>query len=172
MDPIKLLREDHRNVEKLFAELERLDEGAIEPRQRVADALLRALKLHTEVEETIFYPALLAQAREDERTFECVILEGLEEHALVKHLLAEIAAVDPDHERFDVRVKVLRELVEHHVEAEEKEMFPRARRLLGKAQLEELGDRIGAARASGLAGEHLRVALVRELPVEAHTDHL
>ncbi len=173
MDAIKLLREDHRTVERLFKEFERLDEGATEARQRVVDELVRVLKLHGHVEETIFYPALLPLAQEDERRFECVILEGIEVQALVTHLIGELAAIDAGHQRFDARVKVLKDLVTHHVEEQEKEMLPRARNLLGHAQLEALGEQISAAGKRGAPGEALRVTpLVREFPVEAHTDHL
>ena len=161
MDAIKLLKDDHRRVEALFAEFEKLGKRAKKTKERVVRQILDELKLHAHLEETIFYPAL-REAIEDED----VVLEGFEEHPVVKHVMGDLEAIDADHVRFDVRVKVLKELVEHHVEEEEKEMLPEARKALGKARLEELGERMAAAKAAGPVTENLRVTLHRELPVE------
>ena len=160
MDVIKLIKDDHRKVEELFAEFEKLGDRAQKSKMRIVEQIIQELKLHAHLEETVFYP----QAREAVKD-EDVVLEGYEEHETLKFVIRECQAGD---ERFEVRVKVLKELVEHHVEEEEKEMLPEARKALGKARLTELAEQWAAAKEAGMPAENLRVTMVRELPVEEH----
>jgi hemerythrin-like domain-containing protein len=141
MDAIKVLKQDHRKVEQLFAELEALGERALKSRGKLMAKICQELKTHAELEETIFYPAFRQEA-EDEDT----VLEAFEEHHVVKFLIAELETLDPGHERFMAKATVLKELVQHHVEEEEGEMFPEALEALGKDEIQALGDRIEAAR--------------------------
>jgi len=99
------------------------------------------LDVHAQIEETIFYPAL----KEADETHD-IILEGYEEHKVVKTLLAELDALPKDQEEWGAKLKVLQENVEHHVEEEEGEMFTNARKVLSKDQAEELGARMEAAK--------------------------
>src|SRR5262249_44618971 len=96
------------------------------------------LTLHTKIEEEIFYPAL----REvPSKKAEEMVLEAYEEHHVVKLVLAELPKVDPEDERFEAKMTVLEELVEHHVEEEEDEMFKLADKM-DEDELEALGERL------------------------------
>jgi iron-sulfur cluster repair protein YtfE (RIC family) len=138
MDPIQLLKKQHREVEALFTKIAKT--GSAEQRRALLDELASTLKLHMTIEEAIFYPAVqeLPTKKAEE-----MALEAYEEHAVVKLVLAELPGVDPEDERFDAKMTVLSELIEHHVEEEEDEMFKTAK-TLGTAELNALGDRMAA----------------------------
>ena len=138
MDPIQLLKKQHREVEALFKKIAKT--GSAEQRRAQLDELANNLKLHMTIEEAIFYPAVqqLPTKKAEE-----MALEAYEEHAVVKLVLAELPGVDPEDERFDAKMTVLSELIEHHVEEEEDEMFKTAK-TLGTAELNALGDRMAA----------------------------
>ena len=143
-DAITVLREDHRRVEKLFKEFEKLhkkEAGAGEKR-RVVEEIVRELSVHAVVEEQVFYPAVREQVTDAVET----VLEGLEEHHIVKWTLSELSGMNGDEERYDAKVTVLIESVRHHVEEEEGEMFPKVREVLGRKALTELYDRMEQAR--------------------------
>lgn len=144
-DVITSLREDHRRVEKLFKEFEKLEKNDGTPTQKraIVEEIIGELVEHAWVEEQVFYPAVRAgvEAAED------VVLEGLEEHHIVKWTLSELDGMNGDEERFDAKVTVLIESVRHHVEEEEGEMFPKVREALKRKALVELGERLDAARA-------------------------
>ena len=138
MDPIQLLKKQHREVEALFKKIEKI--RSAEQRRALMLELASNLKLHMKIEEEIFYPAvqqLPAKKAED------MTLEAYEEHAVVKLVLAGLPGVDPEDERFDAKMTVLSELIEHHVEEEEDEMFVTAKKL-GAAELNALGSRMAA----------------------------
>lgn len=135
MDAIVLLKNDHREVEKAFKSFEKLGEGATSSKRTTADEIIRLLKVHTTIEEAVFYPAVRSELPD----LESDILEGIEEHHLAKMLLGEIAELDPEDERYDAKVTVLIESVRHHVEEEEGEMFPQIRKEWGRKRLGELG---------------------------------
>ncbi|MDB5099597.1 MAG: hypothetical protein JWM80_4018 [Cyanobacteria bacterium RYN_339] len=141
MDAITVLKKDHRKVEELFAELEALGERAYKAKAKVVSKIILELKTHAELEEQIFYPAFRAEADDED-----AVLEAYEEHHVVKLLIAEIEVLAPDHERYMAKCTVLKELIQHHVEEEEKEMFPEAKQAIKAAELEALGKRIEAAR--------------------------
>lgn len=132
MKATELLKKQHRAVEKLFGELKKLDGPARRP---VMDQISEELAHHMAIEEDIFYPAV----RElDTKKTEEMIPEAIEEHHVVKLVLKEIPLVDPEDERFEAKMTVLGEFIEHHVEEEEKEMF-KAAESLGDVRLRELG---------------------------------
>jgi len=136
MDPVKLLKKQHREVEALFKRVGKA-EGAPE-RRRLMDEIGAKLTLHTKIEEEIFYPAL----REvPSKKAEEMVLEAYEEHHVVKLVLAELPTVDPEDEHFEAKMTVLEELVEHHVEEEEDEMFKLADKI-DDDELESLGERM------------------------------
>jgi hemerythrin superfamily protein len=146
MDPIKLLTKQHREVEALFKKVEKSDDPG-EARELLGQ-IKQQLELHTRIEEEIFYPAI--QGLETKKAEE-MIFEAYEEHHVVKLVLAELPRVDPEDERFHAKMTVLKELVEHHVEEEEKEMFKLAKKL-GKEELESLGEQMATQAERGQGG--------------------
>jgi hypothetical protein len=131
-DAIALLKADHRQVEEWFEQFEkaRNDDRKVE----LAEKICNALKVHTTIEEEIFYPAFFDATEDKEIHHEAEI-----EHAGAKKLIAEIEASGPEDDYFDAKVKVLSEMIKHHVKEEEKPggMFAEARS--SEMDLEELG---------------------------------
>jgi iron-sulfur cluster repair protein YtfE (RIC family) len=141
MNAFAILKEDHERVAGLFAKLEPTTERAQKTREELFSKLKAELELHTQIEEQIFYPAL----KQEEATRD-ITLEGIEEHRTVKRLLKEMEAMPVTSEQWTAKLTVLKESVEHHVEEEEGEMFPKARKALPKEKIAELGERIEAAK--------------------------
>ena len=141
-DAISLLKADHKKVKGLLEELEKTTERAAQKRTKLLGKIETELRVHTNIEETIFYPAFrdAVQKREDREMY----FEALEEHHLVKMVLPELQATDPTSEPFAAKAKVLKELVTHHAKEEERDMFPEAKKVLDKEQLIELGARMAA----------------------------
>jgi hemerythrin superfamily protein len=100
-----------------------------------------ALEVHAAVEEEIFYPAV-KKARSEHVKDE--VREAYEEHKQIKSLLAQVSSITPDDETYDMKIKVLKEDLEHHVKEEEGEMFFDAKRFLGESRLVELGAQLEA----------------------------
>lgn len=142
-DAIALLKKDHKTVRELLEEFEKAT--APNRRAQLFEKINEELKAHTTVEEEIFYPAYrdAATKKEDRKLF----FEAAEEHGLVDQVLAQLRAGNPASDSYAAKAKVLKDLVEHHAEEEEDEMFPRARKLLDKSQLLELGAKIEARKA-------------------------
>jgi len=134
MDAITLLKTDHEKVAGIFEKLDETTERAEKTREELFTKLKQELDLHAHIEEKIFYPAI----KQAEETRE-ITMEALQEHHVVKVLLRELDAMGVTSETWTAKLKVLKENVEHHVEEEEEEMFPKARTVLSKEQLEELG---------------------------------
>ena len=137
MDPIALLKKDHREVKEMFEEYEKAGDSAHAKKQSLFDEIQAALTVHMDIEETIFYPAV-KQVPSDEVKDE--VREADEEHHVVKVLLKELSKMKPQDERFDAKVTVLKENIEHHVKEEENELLPDAKKRLPAALLEQLGD--------------------------------
>jgi hypothetical protein len=134
-DAIALLKADHRKVEELFAKFE----SAKGPgrKKALAEEICMELTIHAKIEEDIFYPACEGAVEED------LIKEAYVEHDGAKVLIAEIEAGGPDDEFYDAKVKVLSEMIEHHVEEEEKRvegMFSQARK--AGLDMDDLGERM------------------------------
>jgi hemerythrin-like domain-containing protein len=128
MKATSLLERQHRKVEGIFKKLEG---GSSDPAPLLTD-LANDLAAHMAIEQEIFYPAI----REvDEK----LILESYEEHSLAEVALKRLLATDPEDESFDARVTATKELIKHHVEEEEGEMFPKVEKALGDEKLAELG---------------------------------
>jgi hemerythrin-like domain-containing protein len=138
MKATDLLKKQHREVKGLFKKIEKT-ENARERRQ-LMDQIAEALKMHTRIEEEVFYPAVRGIGT---KKAEEMIAEALEEHHVVDLVLVELPKVDPEDERFEAKMTVLSELVEHHADEEEEEMFPVAEKKLGD-ELETLGERMQA----------------------------
>jgi hemerythrin-like domain-containing protein len=141
MDAFELLKQDHKKVSGIFEKLEPTTERGVKTREELFTQLKTELDIHARIEETIFYPAL----KEADETRD-IVLEGYEEHGVVKDLLAELEAMPKDDERWGAKLKVLKENVEHHVEEEEGEMFSGAKKVLSREQIEALGTRMEAAK--------------------------
>ena len=122
-DAIALLKADHRQVEKWFAQFKKA--RAASRKKTLAEQICHALKVHTIIEEEIFYPAFLAATQDEEIHHEAEV-----EHDGAKKLIAEIEGAGPEDEYFDARVKVLSEMIRRHVKEEDKPggMFTGARK--------------------------------------------
>jgi hemerythrin superfamily protein len=124
-DATILLTRDHTEVKKLFKQYEKLVKAEADgsDRQALAEQICDMLTVHASIEEEIFYPA----AREAEVDSD-LLDEAEVEHASAKDLIAQIQAMGPDDELYDAKVTVLGEYIDHHVQEEEGEMFPKCRR--------------------------------------------
>lgn len=136
MDAFNLLKADHRKVEELF---EQLESASGQAKMRVFQQIKTELELHTHIEETIFYPAL-----EEPKQTHDLTLEAYEEHDVVKKLLQELSRARTVSDEWEAKAKVLQENVEHHVEEEEGELFPKASSALGADEIETLGEQMEA----------------------------
>ena len=149
-DAIALLKADHRKVEGLFEQFEKAS-GASR-KQALATQICNELKIHTTIEEEIFYPAFQGKIEED------TLAEAYVEHDGAKVLINDIMAASPEDDFYDAKVKVLSEMIEHHVEEEEKRvegMFSQARKAgldmdaLGQQMADEKAKLIASYKASG-----------------------
>ncbi len=138
IDAIELLTQQHREVKEMFDRFENMTDRAKVSKKKLADEICNALIMHTTIEEEIYYPA----TREASEETEDMVDEAVVEHASAKDLIAQIMEMDPGDDLYDAKVKVLGELVEHHVQEEEEEMFPKTREL--KLDLVALGQEMKA----------------------------
>lgn len=150
-DAIALLKEDHRKVRALLSELEDTTERASAKREELLATIEQELTIHTKIEEEIFYPAFrdAAEKKDDKNLY----YEAVEEHHVVDLVLPEIKETDADSEEFGAKAKVLKDLVEHHAEEEETEMFPRAQKLMDREELIRLGGELAQAKESMASGK-------------------
>lgn len=133
---IDLLEADHKQVKRMFKEFEKcLKNGDEAGKVEVAMQICQELRVHTQVEEEIFYPAAYAAFDSPDLLDEAVV-----EHATVKELIAQIESMVGSDDLYDAKVKVLSEYINHHVEEEEKELFPKARK--ARMDLQGLGESI------------------------------
>jgi hypothetical protein len=116
MSAIDLLEQDHREVEAYFDEFEGLEEDAA--KDDLAQKICMALTVHTRIEEEIFYPQAREAIEDDD-----LLDEALVEHDGAKKLIAEIEEMQAGEDLFDAKIKVLGEMIRHHVEEEEQELF-------------------------------------------------
>lgn len=146
MNAIDILKADHERVKTILTQLNDSTERAVKKRAELIAKLEMEITLHTKLEEEILYPAYKkAGGKEQEKMY----YEAKEEHRTVDSLvLPDLKATDPGSVEFSGRAKVVKELLEHHIEEEETEMFPQAKKLLGKAQLDELGAQMESMKAS------------------------
>lgn len=139
---IDLLKEDHRKVKELLGQLVETTTRAEKKRRQLLDKIDQELHIHTHIEEEIFYPAFKEAGNAE---YAKMYFEALEEHRSVSELvLPDLRKTEPASEKFSGRAKVLKELVEHHADEEEKEMFKKASQSLSKDQLAELGKQMSA----------------------------
>ena len=132
---IELLKEQHDKVKKAFKEFEKLDREDTETRQQLVQSVCEDLKMHTTLEEELFYPAA-REAIDDED----ILNEAQVEHESAKMLIEQLENMGPDDPNFHATFTVLGEYVMHHVKEEEGEMFPQVKKT--DLDLEELGSRM------------------------------
>jgi uncharacterized membrane protein YgcG len=138
-DAIQVLEEDHVKVEKAFEQFEKLGEEDSEQKQQIVSTVLSDLKVHTVIEEELFYPRLLEATRGDEDV-EDLLDEAEVEHTSAKEMIAQIEAMDPGERLYDAKFTVLCEYVKHHVKEERNEMFPKAKK--SDLDLEAIGEEL------------------------------
>jgi hemerythrin superfamily protein len=139
-DAIALLKADHRQVEEWFEQFEKARDD--DRKQTLATKICNALKVHTTIEEEIFYPAFIEATEDKDLHHEAIV-----EHDGAKKLIAEIEALGPDDDYYDAKVKVLSEMIKHHVKEEEQPggMFAEARK--SDMDLDALGEKMAARKA-------------------------
>jgi hemerythrin superfamily protein len=145
VDAIELLETDHRRLEDLLKKGEETTERAVKGRNELLDTITNELNAHELIEEKVLYPALKAHSEAKE-----IVLEGYQEHHVADLLVKELHGLARSDERWGPKFKVLQENIEHHIEEEEGKMFPTARSVLSRAELEELGARMEAMKARAL----------------------
>jgi hemerythrin-like domain-containing protein len=134
-DAIVLLKADHQEIRKQFRKFEGAGADAHAAKGKIVDKIIELLTVHTYIENEVMYPEvrrLLPDLEDD-------VLESYEEHHVADVLVMELAGMKPDQERFDAKTTVLIENVEHHMEEEEQDWFPKVRAGLGRKQLQALG---------------------------------
>jgi hemerythrin superfamily protein len=145
MNAIELLKADHERVKAILTQLSESTERGLKKRGELLAKLEMEITIHTRLEEEILYPAFKEAGSKEQ---DIMYYEAKEEHRTVDSLvLPDLKQTDPGTPEFSGRVKVVKELLEHHIEEEETEMFPQANKLLGKAKLEELGQLMEAMKA-------------------------
>jgi hemerythrin superfamily protein len=168
MDATTLLTADHNRVRGLFTRFQAAHEDENQQAMRqLADEIVTELKVHTTIEEEIFYP----EVRKGGSELEEVVAEGLEEHHVVDVLMEELAGLEPGGEEWTAKLQVMIENVEHHAEDEEQEMFPQVSRVFDADALRSLAERLEARKgqlgAPTLADKQdLTVEQLRELASE------
>ena len=134
-DAIVLLKDDHQQIRKVFRQFKEAGPDATAAKGKAVDRMIELLTVHTYLENEVMYPRvreLLPDVEDD-------VLESYEEHHVADVLVVELSMMKPDDERFDAKTTVLIENVEHHMEEEEEEWFPKVREGLGRKILQELG---------------------------------
>jgi hemerythrin-like domain-containing protein len=145
MDAIELLEQDHVKMKKLLEDADATTERGVKTREELFLKIKRELTVHETIEEQILYPAL-----EEYRKAKDIVLEGYEEHHVADLLMAELENLPFDDERWGAKLGVMKEGIEHHIEEEEGEMFPKARQIFDQAKLDELGSRMEALKKEAI----------------------
>ena len=135
MDIFSKLKEDHDKVKEIMEEIKNTSSGAHKKRENLFVQLKAELMAHAMVEEAVFYATLRSK-----KDLKDDVLEGLNEHRVLDMLLSELDSIPKDNPQWDAKFHFLKELLEHHVEDEECEMFPKAKKVLSDKQAQELGE--------------------------------
>lgn len=144
MNAIQLLKDDHRKLKELLSELVKTTSRADKKRMQLLEKIERELRVHTRIEEEIFYPAFKEAGNSAHAK---MYFEALEEHRAVEELvLPDLKKTDRGSENFSGRAKVLKELIEHHVDEEEKDMFKKAEQSMSREELSTLGGQMAERR--------------------------
>ena len=130
MNAIELLEKQHKEVKGL---LDKCEKAEGEEKRALFEKIADDLAIHAAIEEQHFYPATKAARTEE------LLHEAVEEHLSVKRIIADLLEMEPSDAQFDAKIQVLKEQVEHHVEEEEGELFPKVKKLLSEDDLDDLG---------------------------------
>ena len=151
MDALSLLTADHNRVRGLFARFQAAEDNDDTAQMAdLATKIITELEIHTQIEEEIFYPEI---AKLKSKEAQKKVIEANEEHSIVKHLLAELEGTDAATIEFAARLKLLKEIVLHHVKEEEKDLFPMVKENMSEVHLAGLGQQLMERRESLMAGE-------------------
>jgi hemerythrin superfamily protein len=142
VDAIKLLKDDHKTVEALFKRFEQTGSKAYKGKRQIADRVIKELSIHAFIEEQELYPAMEKLGGEWQELVE----EAHVEHEEAKEALRALIGLSGDDPMLDAKMSALIGGVRHHVKEEEEEMFPKLRKEIARADLDELGDRLKAAK--------------------------
>jgi hemerythrin-like domain-containing protein len=134
VEATKLLKKQHDEVKDLFKQFEAAEEES--EKQELFEQIADDFAAHGEIEEKIFYPAVYVGPLKEK------LQEAVEEHLAAKRVVADLLDMEPSDEQFDAKMSVLKELIEHHVEEEEGELFPLVRQNFAREELEALGDQM------------------------------
>ena len=167
-DAIPLLKKDHAAVRQLFEQEEHVTRKDDSGKASIFNEIKAALEVHATIEEEIFYPAV-KEARPEHLKDE--VREGYEEHKQIKSLLAQISSITPADETYDVKIKVLKENVEHHVKEEEGKMFSDAKKFVGKTRLLELGKELEARKQQLEKNHTSKSALANQSTKNIRSNH-
>jgi len=138
-DGLALLKADHAEIKRLLKQLNEMEGGEAKDHEDLLNQIETKLKTHTAIEEQILYPAFKRAVQEGDKH---LYFEAVEEHGLVDIVLPELMETDLGSHEFKAKAKVLLDLVEHHSEEEESEMFPRAKKAIGAKELRALSERM------------------------------
>jgi hemerythrin-like domain-containing protein len=141
-DAIVLLKDDHKQIRRLFEQFDKAGDNAEKTKGRLVDQIIELLTVHTYIENEVMYPRvreLLPELEDD-------VLESYEEHHVADVLVMELSGMKPADERFDAKTTVLIENVRHHMEEEEQDWFPKVREGLGRKPLQDIGAEMLKAR--------------------------
>jgi hemerythrin-like domain-containing protein len=141
MNAVTLLTTDHTEMKKLMNELDETTDRGIKIRHELFGKLRDKLEIHETIEEEIFYPALKEHPKAKD-----IVLEGIEEHHVVDGIVAELEDLSVEDETWGAKLTVMKENVEHHMEEEESDMFPKAKKVFDDDELKALGERMQARR--------------------------
>ena len=156
-DAVALLTADHDRVKKLFKQFEKMKGGDTDEKTDLVRRVCAELTIHAQIEEEIIYPSIRDVIDDDDLMDEAEV-----EHASAKELIAQLEIMDPNDVLFDAKVTVLGEYVNHHVEEEENQMFPKVKR--AKIDLLAIGAEVYQRKQELMAG-------VNTAPAEPHSDH-
>jgi hemerythrin-like domain-containing protein len=145
-DALAMLKADHDKVRKMFKEFEKLEAGETEEKAQLVKQACVELKVHTQVENEIVYPAIREAIEDDD-----LMDEALVEHEAAEELIAQLEQLEPGDEMYDAKFTVLGEYVNHHIAEEQKEMFPKARK--ARIDLVGLGEQMAARKRELTKGE-------------------
>lgn len=134
-DALAMLKADHDKVKKMFKEFEKLDTDETEEKAQLVKQACAELKIHTQLENEIVYPAVREAIEDDD-----LMDEALVEHQAAEELISQLEQMEPGDEMYDAKFTVLGEYVNHHITEEQNEMFPKARK--AKIDLAALGEQM------------------------------
>lgn len=149
LNPMTMLKQDHQKVKELLSQLAETTGRGVKKRQQLLAQIEQELRVHMILEEEIFYPSFreAAESQDGEKMY----FEATEEHHAARVVLKDLLATDPSTPNFAGKAKVLKELVEHHVKEEEKELFPQAREVIPAEELPALAERMQERKAQLMA---------------------